>query len=295
MSPEEVIERIKALKLQDYPYTDLRFLISCLGKLGLVTTTLHKGKKIIRGRINEGKVFENISDLSYRPQEINTKYYRASTPFRTMFYGSIVPEKRSPQEPPTGRITIAFELSEFVRNDDTKGSIVITYSAWEVLDDINLVAIVHHKDFVTSTQFASELNRSYQQFAKEYRETIGDSMMVTEYFAGQFAKTKISNDYDYCISAAFSEAMVDKGLDGVLYPSVRMGGYGFNVALSPDCVNKKLRLIGAGDCTIYKNKKEICLGNDTTAIYKEGEKLKYDEVDATLRVTKEQGFKMVGL
>ena len=51
------------------------------------------------------------------------------------------------------------------------------------------------------------------------------------------------------------------GYDGVFYPSVRVGGKGFNIAITPEAT-KKLGLYVAGECSIYKLKDHTIIGND---------------------------------
>jgi hypothetical protein len=63
------------------------------------------------------------------------------------------------------------------------------------------------------------------------------------------------------ISALFSELITQHGLDGVLYPSVRVGGKGFNIAITPEAT-KKMGLYVAGECSIYKLKDRAVVGND---------------------------------
>ena len=93
MDYSEIIEKLETIDLKSYPKDEIIALISKCGKVGAIITTLHHGKRIIRARINDdNKHFKSVSELSYKPQKFNTTYQRASTPQKTMFYGSIVPE-----------------------------------------------------------------------------------------------------------------------------------------------------------------------------------------------------------
>jgi len=51
------------------------------------------------------------------------------------------------------------------------------------------------------------------------------------------------------------------GVDGIIYPSVRVGGRGFNIAITPEAT-EKLGLYVAGECSIYKLKDHAVVGND---------------------------------
>ena len=72
-------------------------------------------------------------------------------------------------------------------------------------------------------------------------------------------------------AALFAERMVEKGLAGVIYPSVRTGGDGFNVAIHPDYVKSSMRLSAVSECTVYKKGKKTIVDNETIAHLKEGE------------------------
>ena len=63
------------------------------------------------------------------------------------------------------------------------------------------------------------------------------------------------------ISAIFTELVTENKYDGIFYPSVRTGGNGFNIAITPKAT-EKLRLIFAGECTIYKHKMNTSIGNN---------------------------------
>ena len=56
--------------------------------------------------------------------------------------------------------------------------------------------------------------------------------------ANEFAKENINEDYDYMISAVFSEMATKNRVDGIIYPSVRVGGKGFNIAITPKATEK---------------------------------------------------------
>lgn len=77
------------------------------------------------------------------------------------------------------------------------------------------------------------------------------------------AKAETNHDYDYLLSATFAETVVDKGLDGVLYPSVIVGGQGFNVAINPEVADSNLDLILAGECSMYKLFENTIVDNET--------------------------------
>lgn len=87
------------------------------------------------------------------------------------------------------------------------------------------------------------------------------SLKYQQFLAEEFSK-EIEHHTDYMISAIFSELISNHShLDGVLYPSVRVQGDGFNIAIKPESC-KKIGLYVAGECSIYKHRDHIVVGND---------------------------------
>jgi ribosomal small subunit protein bTHX len=293
------LRKIRSLKLSKYPENQIKQAITELGKVGIVIMTLHQGKSIMRLRPNktEQETFSQKSELSYKPQRFNTTYQRASSPNNTMFYGCVVPEKIGNGEIENARITAVLEASSSYRNNVKKGIEKLTFSRWIVTRDIPLIAVVHHKDFVKKTGHATELSDAYDAFIKKHPEHRENSKLVTEYFAKEFSKKDIHADYDHMISALFAERVVEKGLAGVYFPSVRADAKGFNVAISPDYVNNCMELVYAGECTLYKNEKQIFVDNDTQAILNNGQtNFTFDEIiDPNIRLGKDASMKKVNL
>lgn len=87
------------------------------------------------------------------------------------------------------------------------------------------------------------------------------SLKIQTFLAEEFAKKEIRGDFDYMISAIFTEFAIEQGYDGVIYPSVRVDGKGFNIAITPES-SQKLNLYVAGECSVYKYKDNVSIGND---------------------------------
>ncbi|MDP3001622.1 MAG: hypothetical protein Q8N38_00615 [Bacteroidales bacterium] len=296
MTHKEIIERLSKLDLSSYPAEEVKRLIKQLGSFGVIVSNLHPGKRILRGRINEKPhEFDNISKVSYKPSEYNKTYMRASTPNKTMFYGSIVPEIRGKKEPDTARITIIYEISEFARDLESVGEQTITFSVWEVQEDIKLLSLMHFKKFERPTELSKKLQEDFEVFIKQHPDKKESTNEIVEFLGEQFAKTvSPDRDCDYLISACYSEIITELGLDGVLYPSVKLAGEGINVAIKPESVSK-LKLVHVGECTLYKNKKQILVGNDTVAKINEDDSLQYEKAPDDVFVPREIGRKQVGL
>jgi hypothetical protein len=206
--------------------------------------------------------FKKLSDLSFKPQEFNETYQRASTPNETMFYATSVPDKIEPGELDNMRIIGVTETIPMLRDKTKSGFQKISFGRWVVQEDINLMAIVHHESYYKESNYTRELVNGYKAFINQYpQEIIDKSLKFQDFMASEFAKEVINADYDYLISAMFTEHITSKGLDGILYPSVRSAGKGFNIAITPEA-SKKLALYVAGECSIYKLKDKVVIGND---------------------------------
>ena len=280
MSVDEIIKSLKELDLSTYPVDEIRRLLNSLGQAAHIVVSYHKGKSIIRVRPNSKyQKFNYIDQLSYKPQKYNTTYQRASTPHKTMFYGCTVADNPSKGELDNARAIAPFEAVKWLRDKKKKGYQKITYSRWHVKEDLNLLAIVFKETFYKSNSFTKELVDAYKEIFKfQSPEMIENSMKIQDFLAEEFSKEDTDNDYEYLISALFSEMCVKKGFDGVFYPSVRVGGMGFNIAITPQATHK-LRLYAAGESSVYKLYDHTVIGNDSILKYKGNRrKLKFKRI-----------------
>lgn len=258
-----IIDQLKQLDLATYPKEEIEKLLRQTGKIGYVVVTFHRGKAMIRARPNSpGERFEASKDYSFKPQEFNKTYQRASTPNKTMFYATIIPENLQPGELDNMRVIGVAEAIPMLRDKTKSGYQKISFGKWIVREDINLMAIIHKEEYSKESSYTKELKDAYDQFIRNTpSDVLERSMAYTSFLADQFSKLEIRGDYDYMISALFSELMTDIGLDGVLFPSVRVEGKGFNVAITPEAT-KKIGLYAAGECSIYKLRDHTIVDND---------------------------------
>ena len=260
MDKQTIINRLEALDLSQYPYFEIRELIREFGKVGFIIFTLHPGKTITRARCDGN--LKTVSDLSYKPQQYNKQCQRASTPMRTMFYGCIVPEEQNIIDT---RFISACESSSLIREGmETSGEQTITFGKWEVIEDIHLLVVIH-KDYFhdADNSLLGELKIAYEDFLMKYPDTAKDIDISAKYFAKEFSKKNEDGfDYNYLISAIFTEVVTtDHAFDGVMYPSVQTGGQlGFNVAITPDAVDKKMKLVVAYETQIKKIGEKVHIG-----------------------------------
>lgn len=256
------IESLKSLDLSNYPVDSVRKLIRDLGGFLTIKTTLHKGEIIIRARPNEkGERFTTRSQLSYKPSHLNTSFQRASTPNMTMFYGAI--DTGTDNQLNLSRVTSTLESASILSNNSIDGEQTITISKWMVTHDIHLLTICHNKDFIPKNPETQKLFELYKKYLTPFPiEDQNRFKIITEYFANEFAKKEISNDYDYIISAIFTEFAIQLGINGVFYPSVKVDGKGFNVAIFPEIADNNLKLIAVSEGTIYKKGTNVIIDND---------------------------------
>lgn len=257
------VSNLKELTLSSYPVKEIKSLLEKFGVIGIIKIQLNEGKSIIRARPNENEPFNKISELSYKPAKYNTRYQRASTPNTTMFYGCIVPYIIVNGEPDNEKVTAIYEVSKLLRQGIIEGEEKITFSHWKVTKSIPLVAIVYHRDFSNKSSHTRELYYAYQEYLRNNPNYRDNSKIVTEFIASEFAKNNITDDYDYLITALFTEMVLSMGLAGVYYPSVSVNGKGFNVAIDPHFVENNMEPVFAGECTLYKKGNCIVLDNDT--------------------------------
>jgi hypothetical protein len=184
--------------------------------------------------------------------QYNTTYQRASTPNNTMFYGCVLPDIEQVSNRGIARITAIFEASNLLRNNIVSGEEIIGFGRWEVKKEIHLVTIVYYDDLINTKGVSYELNKAYRENLKNYPDKIENSIIVSEYLASEFAKKDIKTHHDYLISATFTELMTQTEFAGIIYPSVRIEGYCFNVAITPTSVDSCLELVVAGEGTLYK-------------------------------------------
>lgn len=265
----ELITRFKELNLENYPDAEIINLITEIGVVPIMRSEYHEGKIIYRARPNnnEDEDFQNISDLSFKPEQYNNTYQRASTPNQTMFYGALIPEDARDNNDDTiindERIIGAFEVVDFLRNLQIKeGEKVISYGVWRVNSIISTLSVIHSNIEILKVNWLKTIATEFYNELENLPEFREKTPIVQDFLANEFSKhVAEGKDYNYMISGLFSNKACELGVDGILYPSVKMKGEGLNIALTPECVNSKLSLVGAIKCKIYKKCKEVIINN----------------------------------
>jgi hypothetical protein len=260
---EEIISELKKLDLSTYPEKEIRSLLGKIGIMASMVVMYNRGKSVMRARPhNEDERFKLKSDLSYKPQKFNTTYQRASTPYETMFYATAIPDKIEPDELDNMRVIGIAETIPMMRDLKKSGYQKVSFGRWYAKETLTLLAIVHKDSYSKESSFTKELVEAFHEASKNApKEVVEKSLKIQTYLAEEFSKEHLRGDYDYMISAIFTQIAVSKGYDGFFFPSVRVGGRGFNIAITPEAT-KKLGLYVAGECSVYKVKDHTILGND---------------------------------
>lgn len=299
MSIDNLIDSLKNLDLSTYPEKEIRYLLQQIGKISAIELTFHKGRQVMRARVNNNDSrYRKKTDLSYKPQQFNITYQRASTPNRTMFYASCLSENPNDNEIQSMRIPCILESIPEMRDNNSSFIKKITFGRWEVIDDLRLFPIILNETYYQNTIFLKEIADYYKKNNELFDQTLAEkSEKIQSFLANEFAKEEIREDYDYMISAIFSELKIENNYDGVFYPSVRTVGKGFNIAITPKAT-EKLRLIFAGECTIYKHKMETSVRNNAI-VRLNGNEEEFDMIDEKdrenqeLRLVDDLGFNSI--
>ncbi len=305
MMNQEAIAKLKGLYLTEESRQEVKDSINKFGGVGVIAMTLHKGKNIIRARTNgivgEDKLegpFNKKADFLYKPAKFNTTYQRASTPHQTMFYGVAYPEEESME---SARLIATLEGSKLLRAE-REGEEKISYGRFVVTQDIPLIAICYNEGFVPRSRHAAELYEAWRKGLTALPPELQErSIAVTQYLGNEFSKMVLNTapHTDYMISGIYTEMVAAKGKAGVYYPSVKNlhveQGVLFNVAITPAYAENCLKLISAGECTIYSEKGNIVVDNDSvTTITDETQVFEFSTLGSPYHVGREEVYKRLG-
>lgn len=290
----QILEEIKALPRIPENYEIGKDMIRSLRFLAGMEFSLYPHDREITRSTKPFPDLSSLNHLSYKPQERNDKYQRASTPHKTIFYGCIVAPG---QDESLTRIISACEVSPLLRDSEKRkatesvGRHKLIYSKWTVEKPIKLAAVVYHPSYYGkgNTVFDDMYNFFKASIANDKRLNESqkkDYLNVNAFFANEFANP----NSDYFWSALFTEILCEHGFEGVVYPPVRTEGMlGMNVAIIPNAVDEKLRFRTGAECTIYKNKLRTYIPVDRHVGINKNQDLEYtDAYQSTIEQCLEQ-------
>lgn len=242
---DDLIFQLKGLDLSIAADETVVKLVSCLDKIIIMSTEINPGSFVLRARadliFNPYYYEKNISyirDLNFIPP-----YNRASLKGESLFYGCIPSVDRDESY---FYMQTAGEVGSLVMKkfqDHAYHEEYITMGKWRVRDKFNLFTVANHSEFIDKNSQLMKLNKKLNFFLNQYPDKKSETLKALDYFSSEFAKpVSDSERHQYKISAAFSAHLMNLGLDGILYPSVRGNGDGFCIAISPSVVDSCLQL-----------------------------------------------------
>lgn len=226
----------------------------------LIRFYLYKGASLIRQRVNEkNKEFFMVSDLSYPPADCITGYERANLPYQPMFYACSFPDDYESNDVPPPRVLALTETSTFYRNRDASGIERSTVSRWDITEDLELVAMPFIAEYSKACQVIKAMKDEWNNEIGKYHVN-PDGLELIMYMAKEIGKT-FSSNIEYFKIANFVNYLLNvnrktKNVDGIIYPSVQGAGAGFNVAIKPSAVYKKITFNCAALCHLLKKGEE---------------------------------------
>lgn len=229
----------------------------------LIRFFLYKGASLIRQRVNEkDKEFDMVSDLSYPPSNCIKGYERANLPYQPMFYACSFPGDYESDDVPPPRVVALMETSHFYRDRNAIGIERSTVSRWDIIETLELAAMPFIADYSRACQLIKEIKDGWNNEISKYQIN-PNGLELIMYMANEIGKN-FSSNIEYFKIANFVNYLLNvnektKNVDGIIYPSVPGAGSGFNVALKPSVVKKKLIFGSASLCYLLKKKEKAYL------------------------------------
>src|SRR6185436_16344900 len=253
---DEVIQKLKSMDLSKVSDDEVINEIRKIGKIALFRIKIPKGHLVNRSRCSDEFInWSYEKDISYiRDKAKIPDYNRGSFKGESIFYGCIPIDK---DEHYCQLLSIQEVSKLFNIESETTLEEYAIMGKWRVTGDFTIGAIAHHQDFLKKNTDLKNMHDEFIEFMKKYPERKKDFLKISEYLSYEFAK-KVSDKTrcEYKISAAFTKIMLELGVKGVLYPSAKDEGKGFNITLSPSAVDKYLKLEKVAVWRIKKRNKE---------------------------------------
>lgn len=220
---EVSIAEIRSIDMKNsWAYEQVIHAILKIQKLPIILYKIPVDSTIFRARINTtADLFTKVSEIS-APKKMNVqKFGRANKPSQVLFYGS--------QTRPVAYLEFATHLSRTVPIGEEA---MITMGVWKLSKEIQLVLV-----FNPSLQRDNYFNRlhgaAFDDFLSQTPvELRKGTKIFFEFIGEEYAKWVENADESYLITCAYTNIVFAyKESDGIMYPSVPLGGEGFNVAL----------------------------------------------------------------
>lgn len=240
MEAREILNTLRKAseRLISFPYDQILKVINSMELTDMLAFKIPKGTVILRGRPCLNQDFNHVDQLS-NPQVIKS-FGRAQRPGFPMFYGAIT--SRPDESHLNMMVTIFLEIvGDVTKRIKTEGEEKLAIGRWIVTEDITVCGMIFHEEYLKKNTGLLNFYNQYLKYIRQFEQN-KYQIEILKFISSEFAKPVIATNDDYKISAAFVESVLSKSLvrlDGIVYPSVRAEGDYFNIALTPECVNKK--------------------------------------------------------
>ncbi len=240
------------------PEQDIIEFFRIIGTTVNINLSIRVNSTFLKARPNNNHPrFTETKDLSIKPAKDNTDYQRASTPLKTMFYSVYIPTVIDQKELDIMRVTGVYETVPDIRIPYQPFHGKVTFGYWTNKEKLNLLAIMHKETYASTNSYTKELVDAYKKHLFGCDNLLREnSLSFYDFLADEFSKENIRGNYDYMISALFSEAASRFNIDGVIYPSVRVGGASYNVAITESAM-QKLKLNCVEEATVNQTDNNV--------------------------------------
>jgi len=242
---DEVIQKLSSFDLASIENEEVLRIVQEVQDLGMFGLHLAPDSYVIRVRPHPnadfGKEITSEEKLGYlRDKTKLPPLNRASFDGDVVFYGCTGLRHQLEES----NMLAIHEVCNITKNPAMNEEYAVA-GLWRVTKPINVVAVVHQKEFTDKNSALRELHESYVAAVGSVTEKAEASLRFAEFMAREFAKDVPSNrKHQYKISAAFGTHVRNLGLDGVAYPSAVAKGDTsvLNIALNPASVDAKMKL-----------------------------------------------------
>lgn len=245
---EETLSSLQDLDLKTSTADDVRKILTHL-PVSFLSFTIRPNVVILRAR--KGRGFATAPETTYCPVEFCTNMQRATLANDTMFYGVLSDNQ---QHLENARAICISECSSLVRSGkESIGREYFCISQWLVKKPLKVVSFIADNTFADVVDNAL-LNELRSLFVKNHQNDYSEeSVEVARYISKEFSKVVVDNR-DYLISSTLANDVIHgMGYDGIVYPSVQLGGQaGLNIALSPTVADAKLYFLRVLENCYYK-------------------------------------------
>lgn len=271
-----VIHQFEIMK-RDIKQTDkLYSLFNSINNYPLIHFTMRKGTSLLRQRLNKkNEFFTNVSQLYCPPANCLPSYGRANLPYQPMLYVSTFASDTKAYPP---RLITLMEISDFVKNKESKGIERSTCSLWINIEPLNLISLPF-SEYENACSDIKHIQNLWDKL-KESNTLCSEAIEIIEYMSNEISRPVTQNS-DYFIISNFVNFLLNVNqstcsADGIIYPSVSAKGNGFNIAIKKESADKKIIFKHASLCLLIKNKMKstYLLMNDSDSLCRDGN-LKY--------------------